>query len=462
MAPKAAKRKAEEAVAEPSTKEAKTEDTEKDAPADSRAALKSPIGFNIVDSTINVVPAMDGKVLMALTEGGMQYLIAGARGSVGMKAGRYMFEVKMIESLNPAESSQGASGRVPQPRQIVKIGFSTENSPLVLGDSVEHIFFDSEGWFTAERMKKRSSQLFSRDQVIAVLLNLDQKSPNANTVSMFREGQRICEPQPLPDSLKGKTLFPHVSYRNVTLQVNMGPTPFKELPFKCRMLQSAASADVVDSSSKVPKSYEVVLPVCLPDQGTFDWLDGFLEKNPSYVELSDRKIQDWAQSSGLAKPRATGGSSNDKPSFAYSLAGMDDMSIQKVTKSITPTMPRNYVVMEVKSNLIAEERAEVLKRFNDPRFKKVAQVVIGEPKEEFKKKVHARLLEEKQAKSDMEWRAKKSEKDKIKQVKKRQKEIARQQKEAAAKRQKMAEEFKKKQEAELAKKKGRGRGEEKG
>jgi hypothetical protein len=27
-------------------------------------------------------------------------------------------------------------------------------------------------------------------------------------------------------------------------------------------------------------------------KGTFDWVDNFLEKNPSYVELSDRKIQD--------------------------------------------------------------------------------------------------------------------------------------------------------------------------
>lgn len=28
----------------------------------------------------------------------------------------------------------------------------------------------------------------------------------------------------------------------------------------------------------------------LPEQGYFDWVDQFLQKNPGYVELSDRKI----------------------------------------------------------------------------------------------------------------------------------------------------------------------------
>lgn len=30
--------------------------------------------------------------------------------------------------------------------------------------------------------------------------------------------------------------------------------------------------------------YEVIFPVAVPDEGTFDWLDDFLDKNPKYVE----------------------------------------------------------------------------------------------------------------------------------------------------------------------------------
>merc|ERR1712187_963453 len=97
----------------------------------------------------------------------------------------------------------------------------------------------------------------------AVLLNLDSKSPNANTVSLFKDGKRVSEPQPLPDSLKGKTLFPTVTYRNVTLDVNFGPVPQCPLPFKCLMMSDAAKEDVEVSKLKEPKDgkYEVIYPV---------------------------------------------------------------------------------------------------------------------------------------------------------------------------------------------------------
>lgn len=44
------------------------------------------------------------QVLMALNEGGMQYLIAGARANVGLKGGRHMFEapVRIIAAWDMA------------------------------------------------------------------------------------------------------------------------------------------------------------------------------------------------------------------------------------------------------------------------------------------------------------------------------------------------------------------------
>jgi len=440
------KRKAEDSVDEPAAKKEAKEETEKegDAAADGRAALKSAIGFNAIDTTLNVFSAMDSKVLMALTEGGMQYLLAGARANVAAKAGRYMYEVKIIESLNPSEAAQGQHGRSPQPRQTVRVGFSTAGSPLLLGDSEDCVYFDSEGWFGAGKQKRKCSQTFTREQVVAVLLNLDPSSPNANTVSLFRDGVRVSEPQALPEKLHGKALFPHVTYRNVSLQVNMGPAQLKPLPFKCRMIQTAAAADTL--AAKDPSTggkCEVIMPVALPDEGTFDWLDGFLEQNPSFVELSDRKLQDWAAASGLQRSPGVQHASNDKPSFAYGLRGMDDMSLQRVVKSIAPMVPRNYVIMEVKSNLIKDERAEVLRRFNLPSFKKTAMVVMGQPANDFKKRVQDRILNQKQIKIDAEWKAKKAEKERHRQIAQKQKELR-----------KKAEEQKKKMEADAAKKEG--------
>merc|ERR1711933_28512 len=53
-----------------------------------------------------------------------------------------------------------------------------------------------------------------------------------------------------------------------------------------------------------------------------------------------------------------------------------------------------------KQNLVKADRAENMKRFQNPKFKKVAHVIMGEPKSDFKARVHKKLLEEKQEKEN--------------------------------------------------------------
>ena len=82
--------------------------------------------------------------------------------------------------------------------------------------------------------------------------------------------------------------------------------------------------------------------------GSFDWLDSFLQKNPSYTELSDRAFADWATKSGLSSSKKP--SNNDKPDYGFG-QGMDDFSsgregclqqflfvfcIQSITKKAVP------------------------------------------------------------------------------------------------------------------------------
>merc|ERR1719210_2186847 len=242
-----------------------------------------------------------------------------------------------------------------------------------------------------------------------------------------------------------------------------GPEPDKKLPFSCRMIQGAAQADVVVAPSMEPKDrkYEVMLPVAFPDEGTFDWLDTYLEKNPQYVELSDRKILEWAEKSGLWKPKGGGWkSSNDKPEFNFGLTGMDDFSIRRVINSVASIVPRHYVIMEVKSNLVSAERKEVLARFNAPHFKRVAHVVMGEPNEAYKQKQLDKLLKEKQEKANAEWKAKKAEEERKKQVEARQKQLAEMRKKAEARQKQLAEMRKKKREEEAKKKEAEKKAEE--
>merc|ERR1712194_132491 len=167
--------------------------------------------------------------------------------------------------------------------------------------------------------------------------------------------------------MQGKPLYPHTSFRNVTVQVNWGSAPLTALPFTCKMLQGAARSDLTPVRSSKPKDgkYEVVVPVAFPDEGTFDWLDDFLAANPSYTELSDRAIISWAEKSGLRRGsggdwRRGGGkgddnSSNDKPSFNFGVPLIDDsISTRTIISTVARLVPRNYVVMEVKGNLISD------------------------------------------------------------------------------------------------------------
>lgn len=450
------KRKADEAAEEPAPKEVKVvppqveefEEEQDDVP-DKKQKIKAEVTFLGADLTLNAIPCMGNKVLMALNEGGMQYLIAGARANVGLKGGRHMFEVKITEMYHPSEASQSRQNV----RGFIRIGFSTSGSSLILGESEESVWFDNNGLFSAGKTKApKTFTKLNKDQGVAIILNLDEKSPHANTVSIFRDGVRACKPRKLPENLIGKPLFPHVSYRHASLMVNFGK-PMTKLPFTCRSVSEAATAHASVTPAPSGK-YEMLMPVAFPDEGTFDWLDSFLEANPKYTELSDRKMMEWAVASGLTRPKLGLNASNDKPNYQYGVHSLDDNSLMKVVQSIPSIQPRNFVVMEVKSNLVAEERYQILKRF--PGYKKVDHVVMGKHKAAYKHRVHNQILKQKQQKSDSTWRMKKAQQEQKKRILEQQKLMAEKKKEMEEKKKaeaeaKKAEEAKKAKEAKEAK-----------
>merc|ERR1711920_1201904 len=90
---------------------------------------------------------------------------------------------------------------------------------------------------------------------------------------------------------------------------------------------------------------------------------------------------------------------------------------------IAPLQGRNYVVMEVKGNLVKDERRPLLDRFTASTFKKIAHVVVGEPPVEFKKYSQKLMLQQKQEASDKQFAAKKLEEKRKKLVEKKQKEL---------------------------------------
>merc|ERR1712228_312459 len=87
-----------------------------------------------------------------------------------------------------------------------------------------------------------------------------------------------------------------------------------------------------------------------------------------------------------------------------------------------PLIPRHYVIMEVKQNLVAGDRQKNLERFNLPHFRKVACVVMGEPPAVFKQRAQEKILKDKQEKSDITWKQQQNEKKRKRDMEKAQKE----------------------------------------
>mmetsp|Transcript_74141 Transcript_74141/g.206076 ORF Transcript_74141/g.206076 Transcript_74141/m.206076 type:complete len:881 (+) Transcript_74141:79-2721(+) len=416
---------------------------EQDARVDGRPKLKEPIVFHPEETTLNVLPSVHGAMLTPLSDGGMQYLLAGARACVGVGAGRYMFEVQIVDFLNPQEESQARS-RALGPRHLLHVGLSLGGSSLFLGDGESNVCFDTEGNFT--HGKKSVSALggvkLGRGDILAVVLNLVAGSPNANSVSLFRNGQRVSEPQPLPEELKGKDLYPAVTFRNVTLHYNFGPSPMAPLPFKCRMWQDAAQKDVqVTQPAHPPKDgkYEVLFPVCLPDEGTFDWLDLFLERNPQYAEISDRALVSWVEKSGIARQKTNiepSKVSNDKPDMTFGIPSLDDLSHRRLLQLVAPMHSRSFIMMEVKANLVREERKELVTKWCPASFRRVAVVLLGEPSAAFKKRSQELILKQKQDAAESEHKEKLDRAHRNKVLARRQKELERVKRQAERQRKK--------------------------
>lgn len=388
---------------------------EADAPSDARPKVKAgSVALNFEESTLNAVPVNGGKMLMSLTEGGMQHLLACVRANTGIKSGRYMFEVRILETLQPFEQP---GARVYMPRQLLRVGLSQSSSSLFLADGLENLSFDCDGTFVHHKSRTRTNAKFWKDQTVAWLLNLDPKSPNANTVSLFIDGQRATEPIQLPEEMKGKTLYPTVNYKNMSLEVNFGPVPRAALPFTCHMLQQAAAEDVeVKASTRKDGKSDFVLPVALPDMGYFDWVDKFLAENPGYVELSDRMILDWAAKSGIWNRKNAGAGSNDKPEANTGVIAIDDWSISRVMAAVAPTMPRNYVVPELKANLVPAERKDALERFTSDEFQRRAIVLMGQPDDSYREYIQKKMLEEKEWQAELEKKRKAQEAERKRQM----------------------------------------------
>jgi len=207
-------------------------------------------------------------------------------------------------------------------------------------------------------------------------------------------GERQSAPSPLPEALHGKTLIPMIAVRGASVAPNFGTVggrPHKELPFKARMLDDAAAADVVASKVTAPASgkYDAIFPIGLPNEGTADFLDfDFYPKNSgtTYAEISARGLTKLCDESGLR--------GNPAQPSSYQVMEIDDGSMLRAYANLAVSKKRNVVVFDVAANLSSSQRISEMKFWGQASWlTKKAVVAVGTPSKAFTTKVQELLLE---------------------------------------------------------------------
>mmetsp|Transcript_73886 Transcript_73886/g.161694 ORF Transcript_73886/g.161694 Transcript_73886/m.161694 type:complete len:929 (-) Transcript_73886:49-2835(-) len=385
-------------------------ETFEDEVQDERARISRPITFIPEDTTLNILQSTSTPGLLApLAEGGLQCLVGGARANVGQKAGRYAFEVKVLNAIQQPPITT-ANARPVLTKPMLRIGFSLGGVMPIMGDYEDSICFDLEGHFLWGKQRTHACQPLGYDGIFTVVLDLTIDIRRLSSISLFKNGKRVTSPQTIPDALKGQVLYPTVCFRNMDIYTNFGPQSFAPLSFTCRMLQAASEEDVEVIQYQPPSDgkYEVLFPVFIPNRGSFEWLDWFLTRNPQYTELSERMVIEWATRSGVWRS-TVGTGSKDRPEMSSGVACLDDGSVKTILQSAAALQKRNFVVMEVKSNLVKDERVQNLRQFCRPHYRRIAKVMIGEPSEAYKQSVFSETLRLKQEKAQSEWKSRRLE-----------------------------------------------------
>jgi len=157
----------------------------------------------------------DGSIIAApIGLGSFAHVWAGAKATHAVAGGKYWFEFTVLE-LMEAKLKDDFGLAV----HCCRVGWSTaETKPDLLGDDETSFAFESN------RGKKLHNQEFqdygegfTKDDTIGCFLDLEQ-----STISFSKNGVWFGVAFTLPDTLKGKPLYPHICLRNMKIKINFG------------------------------------------------------------------------------------------------------------------------------------------------------------------------------------------------------------------------------------------------
>ncbi|XP_013178552.1 PREDICTED: heterogeneous nuclear ribonucleoprotein U-like protein 2 isoform X2 [Papilio xuthus] len=168
------------------------------------------------DSDLNqFLELPDLKSVVPMTEGALAHAWAGSRATHGVTTGRVCFEVRVGTVVTTTEATD---------KEVIsnglRVGWSTEDSSLHLGDGELSWGYESTGRAVNNGEFKDYGKLYAEKDVIGAYLDMES---NPCTISYTLNGEELGNAYEFDKALLGdKPIYPHILTKNICYKVNFG------------------------------------------------------------------------------------------------------------------------------------------------------------------------------------------------------------------------------------------------
>lgn len=334
------------------------DDTEKDADDDVEISTEArvepedeeiPLDDSLVvldkyNSDLHLKIAADGLSGKPLEDEGFSYLLSGVRATWGVTTGKVYFECK-VTALASVELPDAED-----PKNVVRVGWSTDSANLQLGEDKLSYGYDSSGKKVTDSEFAEYGQTFGAEDVIGCYLDLESEP---KTISFSKNGEDLGVAYELTDSLEEKALYPHVLIKNAEFSVNFGSQEEPWFPAKegYTFMQSVGEELLVHGTRgpTTKKECEVIMMVGLPGSGKTTWVNKQVDENPDkkYNVLGTNSIMEKMKIMGVARKRDVGGYSKLMDKAAKCLHRLFELA---------PSKKRNYILDQTNVYLSAQKK----------------------------------------------------------------------------------------------------------
>lgn len=319
--------------------DARVEPGEEETPLDD-----SLVVLDKYNCDLHLKVAPDGLSGKPLSDEGFSFLLAGARATWGTTKGKFCFECK-VTSLLSVELPESE-----EPKNVVRVGWSTDSASLQLGEVKNSYGYDSSGKKAVDSEFTEYGQSFGVDDVIGCYVDLESEP---KTVSFSKNGEDLGAAFELTEDLEDKALFPHVLVKNAEFTVNFGSQEEPWFPAKegYTFMQSVGEEVLVHGTRgpATKKDCEVIMMVGLPGSGKTTWVNKQVSENPEkkYNVLGTNSIMEKMKIMGVARKRDVGGYSKLMDKAAKCLHRLFELA---------PTKKRNYILDQTNVYLSAQKK----------------------------------------------------------------------------------------------------------